>query len=96
MLTWRFAVQLNRSLVELVGLVIEKTEVAYLKSFPCIVVKKTFQVTCGVASFQVQKLKLILFCRVPVLQRIWTPRSKSASGYGPPFADLDPPTKLSF
>ena len=27
MLTWRFAVQLNHSLVELVGLVIEKTEV---------------------------------------------------------------------
>ena len=47
MLTWRFAVQLNRSLVELVGLVIEKTEVAHLKSFPCIVVKKTSQVTCG-------------------------------------------------
>ena len=22
--------------------------------------------------------------------RIWTPRSKSASGYGPPLADLDP------
>ena len=37
---------LNRSLVELVGLVIEKTEVAHLKSFPCIVVKKTSQVTC--------------------------------------------------
>ena len=49
MLTWRFIAQLNRSLVELVGLVIEKTEVAYLKSFPCIVVKKTFQATCGVA-----------------------------------------------
>ena len=32
-------------LVEHVGLVTEKTEVAYLKSFPCIVVKKTFQVT---------------------------------------------------
>ena len=63
MLTWRFAVQLNRSLVELVGLVIEKTEVVYLKSFSCVVVKKTFQVTCGVASFQIQKL--ILFCRVP-------------------------------
>ena len=62
MLTWRFAVQLNRSLVELVGLVIEKTEVAYLKSFPCVVVKKTFQVTCGVASFQ-------LFCRVPASSR---------------------------
>ena len=23
--------------------------------------------------------------------RIWTPRSISASGFGPPFADLDPP-----
>ena len=22
--------------------------------------------------------------------RIWTPRSRSASGYGPPLADLDP------
>ena len=31
MLAWRF---------ELVGLVIEKTEVVYLKSFTCIVVKK--------------------------------------------------------
>ena len=97
MLTWRFSVLLNRSLVEFVGLVIEKT-----KSFPCVIVKKTFQVTCGVASFQIQKMKLILFCRVPVSQRIWTPRgfgppvSKSASGYGPPFADLEPPTKLSF
>ena len=40
MLTWRFAVHLNRSRVELVGLVIEKTEVAYLRSIPCIVVKK--------------------------------------------------------
>ena len=28
--------------------------------------------------------------------RIWTPRSISASGFGPPFADLDPPTKHSF
>ena len=28
---WRFVVRLNRSLVELVGLVIEKTEVVYLK-----------------------------------------------------------------
>ena len=69
MLTWRFAVQLNRSLVELVGLVIEKTEVVYLKSFPCVVVKKTFQFTCGVASFQTQKIKLILFCRVPTSSR---------------------------
>ena len=50
--------------MELEGLVIEKTEVAYLKSFPCIVVKKTFQITCGVASFQIQKMKLILFCRL--------------------------------
>ena len=63
------AVDCYRSLVELVGLVIEKTEVAYLKSFPCIVVKMTFQVTCGVASFQIQKMKLILFCRVPASSR---------------------------
>ena len=34
----------NRSLVGLVGLVLEKTEVVYLKSFTCIVVKRTFQV----------------------------------------------------
>ena len=65
MLTWRFAVRLNRSLVELVGLVIEKIKVVNLKSFPCVIVKKTFQVTCGVASFQIHKMKLILFCRVP-------------------------------
>ena len=45
--------------MELVGLVIKKTE-----SFPCMIVKKTFQVTCRVASFQIQKMKLILFCRV--------------------------------
>ena len=56
---WRFVVRLNRSLVELVGLVIEKTEVVYLKSFPCVIAKKTFQVTCGVASCQIQKTKLI-------------------------------------
>ena len=59
MLKWRFAVHLNRSLVELVGLVIEKTEVVFLKSFPCVVVKKTVQATCRVASFQKQKMKLI-------------------------------------
>ena len=47
MLTMRFAVHLNRSLVELLGVVIEKTDVAYLRSFPYVVVKKTFQVTCG-------------------------------------------------
>ena len=51
------------------GLVIEKTEVVYLKSFPCVIAKKTFQVTCGVASFQIQKTKLILFCRVPASSR---------------------------
>ena len=58
--------RLNCSLVEFLGLVIEKTEVAYLKSFPCIVVKTTFQVTCGVERFQIQKMKLVLFCRLPV------------------------------
>ena len=69
MLTWKFIVHLNHSLVELEGLVIEKTEVPYLKSFPYIVVKKTFQVTCGVASFQIQEMKLILFCRLPASSR---------------------------
>ena len=69
MLTWKFAFHLNRSLAEFVGLVIEKTEVAYLKSLPCIVLKKTSQVTRGVASFQIQKMKLILFCRLPVSSR---------------------------
>ena len=66
MRTWTFIVRLNCSLVEFLGLVIEKTEVAYLKSFPCIVVKTTFQVTCGVERFQIQKMKLVLFCRLPV------------------------------
>ena len=47
MLTKRFAVHLNRSLVGLLGVVIEKTDVAHLRSFPCLVVKKTFQFTCG-------------------------------------------------
>ena len=47
MLTRRSAVHLNRSLVGLLGVVIDKTDVAYLRWFPCVVVKKTFQVTCG-------------------------------------------------
>ena len=47
MLTRRFAVHLNRSLVGLLGIVIEKTDVAYLRSFPCVIVKKTFQVIWG-------------------------------------------------
>ena len=47
MLTKRFAFHLNRSPVGLLGIVIEKTDVTYLSSFPCVVVKKTFQVTCG-------------------------------------------------
>ena len=46
MLTRRFAVHINRSLVWLLGIVIEKTDFASLRSFPCVVVKKTFQVTC--------------------------------------------------
>ena len=47
MLARRFAVHLNRSLVGLLGIVIEKTDVAYLRSSPCVIVKKAFQVTCG-------------------------------------------------
>ena len=60
MLTWKFVVHVNRFLMELEGLVIEKTEVAYLKSFPCIVVNKTFQVTCGAANFPENEVDLIL------------------------------------
>ena len=47
MLTRRFAVHFNRSLVGLLGIVIDKTDVSYLRSFPCVVVKKAFQVTRG-------------------------------------------------
>lgn len=65
MLAVIFAVHLNRSLVELVGLVIKKTEVAYSKSLPCVVVK----VTCGFGRFQIQKMKVILFRRVPSSSR---------------------------
>ena len=36
-------------------LVIKKTEVVYLQSSPCVIGKKTLQVTCGVASSQIQK-----------------------------------------
>ena len=51
------------------ALVIEKTEVVCLKSFSCMIVKKTFQVTYRVASFLIQKMKGILFCCVPSLRR---------------------------
>ena len=47
MLTRRFAVHLNHMLVGLLGIVIDKTDVAYLRLFPCVVVKKAFQVTRG-------------------------------------------------
>ena len=91
MLTWRFAIQLNRSLVELVGLVIEKTEVAHLKSFPCIVVKKTSQVTCGdqilvlsgvvVPIVDVECLKKCLAMVKVGLSRFQKPIGKLASVY---------------
>ena len=45
------------------GLVIEKT-----KSFPRVIVKKTFQVTCGVASFQIQNMKLIFLSRAGIFE----------------------------
>ena len=53
MLTKRFADHLNRSLVGVLGIIIEKTDVSYLWSFPCIVVKSTFQVTCGNLEIEV-------------------------------------------
>ena len=64
MLTRRFADHLNRSLVVVLGIVIEKTDVAYLWSFPCVVVKNTFQVTCGNLETEVD-----LFCREPAAAR---------------------------
>ena len=33
--------------MELLAIVIKKTDVSYLRSFLCVVVKKTFQATCG-------------------------------------------------
>ena len=56
--TNRFAADLNRSLVGLLGIVTEKTDVAYLRSFPCVVVKKTFQVTCGDPETEVDLILL--------------------------------------
>ena len=55
MLTWRFAVHLNRSLVELVGLVIEKNEVAYLESFSFMVVKRHFKSLAELQVFRSRK-----------------------------------------
>ena len=59
--TNRFAAHLNRSLVGLLGIVTEKTDVAYLRSFPCVVVKKTFQVTCGDPETEVDLILLRAF-----------------------------------
>ena len=53
--TWRFAVHLNRSLVELVGLVIEKNEVAYLESFSFMVVKRHFKSLAELQVFRSRK-----------------------------------------
>ena len=64
MLTRRFAVHLNRSLVGLLGIVIEKTDVAYLRSFPCVVVKKT--------SSRRQKISMILQF-APLIDQISVP-----------------------
>ena len=55
MLTRRFAVHLNRSLVGRLGIVIEKTDVAYLRSFPCAVVKRHLKLPAemvGLSRFQ--------------------------------------------
>ena len=54
-LTWRFAVHLNRSLVELVGLVIEKNEVAHLESFSFMVVKRHFKSLAELQVFRSRK-----------------------------------------
>ena len=53
MLIRRFAFHLNRSLLGLLGIVNKKTDVPYLRSFPCVVVKNIFQVTCGDPEIEV-------------------------------------------
>ena len=59
--TWKFAVHLNHSLVGLLGIVIVKTYVAYLRPFPCVVVRNTFQVTWGDPETEVD-LTLLRAC----------------------------------
>ena len=73
MRTWRFAVHLKRSLVGLLDIVIEKTDVAYLSSFPCIVVKKTFQVTFGDPETEVD----LVLSRAGIFE---TPRDSRGKG----------------
>ena len=46
------------------GLVIEKTDVAYLRSFPYAVVEKTFQVTCGDPETEVD----LIFSRAGIFE----------------------------
>ena len=48
------------------GLVIEKT-----KSFPCVIVKKTFQVTCGVVVFSIRNQDCICRNMEGFMQRAW-------------------------
>ena len=48
----------------LLGIVIEKTDVPYLWSFPCVVVKKTFQVTCGDPETEVD----LIFSRAGIFE----------------------------
>ena len=65
MQTWRFVVRLNRSLVELVGLVIEKTEVVYLKLFPCVIIEKDISSHLRSCKFSDPENEVDLICRVP-------------------------------
>ena len=83
MLTRRFAVQLNRSLVGLLGIVIEKTAVAYLRSFPCVIVKKTFQVTCGDPETEVD---LMILQFAPLIDQISVP---VLGGFVVPVVDVE-------
>ena len=46
-------------------IVIEKNDVAYLRSFPCIIVKETFQVTCGDPETEVD----LILSRAPASSR---------------------------
>ena len=62
----------------LLGIVIEKTDVAYLRSFLCVIVKKTFQVTCGDPETEVD----LILSRFQVgLSRFQKPIKELASVY---------------
>ena len=77
------------------GIIIEKTDVAYFLMFPCIVVKKTFKVTCGDPETEVdlilswagifEKISMILQF-APLIDQISVP---VLGGFVVPLVDIE-------